>query len=145
MAGNLRNNNLAFQSAEAGLRAAEDVIEGWSSQFQAEGTTGFYSINQTPADPDSSNDYPWWHDWSEQNWIDNASSYSSTLKHKLSGGTLEAPRYVIEQLRSVDNNKSENTQAVSTDTLWPYRITSRGKGSDGRSIVMLQSTYIKRY
>jgi type IV pilus assembly protein PilX len=145
MAGNLRNSNLAFQSAESALRAAEDVIFSWNSETEPGGLTGFYSKNDAPADPDTSNGYPWWHDWTEQNWIDNAATYSGTLKHKHSGATLEAPRYVIEQLGAeVSNNRVMGTQSSgSHDAFWPYRITARGVGGDGRSVVMLQSTYLK--
>jgi type IV pilus assembly protein PilX len=117
MAGNSRDSNLAFQAAEAALRAGEAATAG---------TPTLYTDGQPI-------------DWTNAAVI----TYSGgTLE-----GISQAPVYTIEDLGSTSSDEEcspceGGTPPTSTGSRL-YRITARGTGGTTNAVVVLQSTYIR--
>jgi len=130
MAGNLEQRDVAFQLAEAGLRDAE----AW---LQNPALPVFNNTNGLYRPPDVS----LWGDGDTWNDVDNRRAYV--------GADLDAdfdlPLYYIEYMMDVDISGSDSLKfaAVPEDTPGMYRITSRGVSPNGRSVVILQSTFIR--
>lgn len=111
MAGNTRDRNLAFQSAEAALRAAEDDV--------LDNTTATLMDKLTDTPPDPLQDSGW----------DKEQTYSATPS-----GVVAPPVYVIELLADL------SSALEFTDTGGIYRVSSRAQGGTQDSIVVLQTT-----
>jgi type IV pilus assembly protein PilX len=114
MAGNLYDRNLAFQAAEAALRAGEaDAGAGLNIAFDAVGT----------AVPDVLAD--------DANWPAGAVEYDTDL-----AGLAVSPEYIIERQQPLP-------PLVADQPMQPplMRITARGTGRNGTSVVVLQSIY----
>lgn len=135
MAGNMRDADLAFQAAEAALRAAEDYIDGSiisTNNFDGDGSDGLY---------DNSDDRIWENiDWDG----DDSLAYSG-----FTNNVANPPRYVI-QLLSVTgaatdelnlDNQGQGTGAGEINT---FLVTARGTGGTDNAVVYLQSTWGKR-
>lgn len=131
MAGNVRDEQVAFQSAEIALRAAEVDIENLASTAGFNGTNGQYPKDSSlDISPDSSL-------WTGSN----SKVYSGTL-----GDEKSAPRYVIEELGS--QGKSDPViggygTSTGIGAVTSFRITARGTGISDNSVVILQSYYGK--
>ncbi|MCU0809885.1 MAG: PilX N-terminal domain-containing pilus assembly protein [Thiobacillaceae bacterium] len=127
MAGNARDRDLAFQSAEAALRAAELEITGATLQPFAAGTA------RTPRIADGTlNDY--WqttHDWPNQ----------SVAVGWQPEGTNEVPRYVIEELGVTAGGGTGGLGVGALNDEGVYRVTARGVGSSANTVVILQAVY----
>jgi type IV pilus assembly protein PilX len=132
MAGNVRDEQVAFQASEIALRDAEAFIEGIASTAGFNGTNGLYPQGSSlDISPDSAI------------WTGNNSAvYGGAL-----GDEKTPPRYVIEVLDTQGNNDvniggygdSSGVGAVAD-----FRITARGTGISNSSTVILQSYYGKR-
>lgn len=114
MAGNSRDYNLAFQAAEAALRAGEAATAGTPALY-----TGTQPVDWTNAA---------------------VTTYSGgTLT-----GVLHAPKYTIEALPSTigsgDCSPCEGGAPPPSSEAW-FRITARGTGGTDNSLVTLQSIY----
>ena len=131
MAGNARDHSLAFQAAETGLHDAEAVLRTASPIFN---TTGPYRVPLTnPTSPAT---------WGAYTWDDANSKQVATALDGISA--TDKPRYVVEELNSVsaaaltgsgiDVGSQQNVQVTI------YRVTSKGTGSTGKAVVILQST-----
>jgi type IV pilus assembly protein PilX len=142
IAGNMRERNLAFQSAESGLRAGETVVADYSARPIITSNNGLYNDTfLTPATSvlTFSND-----DWK------NTSKVSVTTLNL--AYVARQPSYVIEQTNPDvgDCAKSEgsgiDSQAMqTTGDCVPYRITARGFGGVVDSIKTLQTVYNRRF
>ena len=141
MAGNNRDQNIAFQSAEAALRAGEARIEAiWNSgngsiQAFCDGTAGLFHANgiagcdgggcatACPA-PDEE---------TASTWTDNSKSISVAT-----GSTLveNQPRYFITYV-----NYSDDGASPPVVTNYYFTITARGTGGQDTSQVVLRSYY----
>lgn len=122
MAGNNRDQQLAFLAAEAALRDAEHYLQG-TNIGPFDGNNGLYPSSDTTA-----ND---WH--TTTSWR----NYSGSL-----ASTNQPPKYFIKQFEDTagDTNLSlAADEAVTPDLL--YSITAQGYGSTANSQVILQSTY----
>lgn len=128
MTGNFRDRNLAFQSAEAALRDAEQYLRNTSIIPAFNGSNGLYQ----PA----SDGFDVWLD-SEIDWADTSSSvqYSSTISNVSS-----QPLYIIEELPPVADPTS-SLEAGTTLTSKFYRVTSYATGGTDSAVVILQSVY----
>jgi type IV pilus assembly protein PilX len=151
MAGNLRNQNIAFQAAESALREAEAFIDGSVGRFAAASSfkplkvTPPVSFNE-PADPP----YP-------PNCVtglcgatipDGTTTAAgqamklirlATTDKITANGTSEAshkPEYIIQFIGYEDRYGFPGTGYAM------FRITTRAWGGDINSVVQLQSTYI---
>ena len=133
MAGNLRDENLAFQSAESALRAAEVFTESVVSTNAFNDTGGLYS--KATADPD----YLAAATWSASR----SAAYSGTI-----AGVATQPRYIIKYVGADTSNRGAlniggygNQQAGSLNS---FRITARGTGGRDTTQVTLQEFYARR-
>lgn len=135
MAGNIKDRNLAFQSAEASLRVAEELINTNAACANFTGLNGCFE-DQNAIDPVST--------WTAAEWAAGSREADITL------AISNKPRYVIERLPATDSPVSAsagfsvefNSDSPSaTGTVRAYRITSTGYGGTGASEVILQSTY----
>lgn len=127
MAGNARSRDLAFQGAEAAVRAAEVVLSGASLPAFNGSKAGYYA----QLDNGASADY-----WkSTHNWAAQSVAYSGALT-----GVKEA-RFVIEALPASQKSGDDSLVAKALSGGEIYRITARGIGTDGTSTVILQTTF----
>ncbi len=127
MAGNLRDETLAFQAAEAALRSGEAFLEQVTIPV-FDGSDGLYHHASSPA-PDPIN-------WSE--WEADGRAADTFID-----GVASQPRYFIEQLVSVPlmGMGGSAQQSGSSLNANMFRIVARGVGGTQAAIVLLQSTY----
>lgn len=150
MSANMRDYNLAFQSAESALKNAEAwlVLQDILPVTSGDGSTIVW--NEDAADPDATDGKFWWDhanidaDW----WTEQDGGGDIAGKVALAGVADVAwqPVYVIEQYRTVTSGQSigigggENTVPRIF-----HRITARGAGVNANTTVRLQSTFVQSY
>jgi len=132
MTGNTQDRNIAFQAAEAGLRAGEGEAQVPVLPDFDVNANGFY----TPAAPGTD---PVWDtvDWSDADEV------------LLSDELADAPgmladasvSYVVEQLPRIATPGESLAADASVDEATFYRVTSRGVGVTGNAVVTLQTTF----
>lgn len=136
MAGNQYDRELAFQAAEAGLRAGERYLEAMSLDA-FDGTNGLYDVNTDsyyPPPDDINFDSSYWQ---------SSSTATRAMTASLPGydaGML--PRYYIvhtTRIAPITSKNTDPTHAIPPSNV--YRIVARGTGPDGKSPVVLQSFY----
>lgn len=128
MAGNARSRDLAFQGAEAAVRAAEAVLSAASLPAFNGSTAGYYAQLANGASVD------YWQN--THNWATQSVAFGGTLT-----GVMEA-RYAIEALPlSLGSGGNDSLVAKPLSGGEIYRITARGIGTDGTSRVILQTTF----
>lgn len=116
MAGNMYDRNLAFQAAEAALRAGEaDASAGTNIAYDV-------SVSSTAAPVGLEYD---------ANWPATAVDYTVTL-----AGLATAPEYIIERQRPLPPLEADQPMQPPL-----MRISARGTGRNGTSVVVLQSIY----
>ncbi len=138
MTRNLHDKNLAFQAAEAALRAAEqhiqDTVNG-TNTFDNNGSDGHYNRTDLRI-------------WENISWTANDSlaynGFSSAYQ------VSSPPRYVIQHLATtvdpidalnLTSGYGEGTGAGKVET---FLITARGTGGSDDSVVILQSSWGER-
>ena len=132
MAGNTRDRNVAFQSAESAVREAEDFIESVVSLGSFAGAGGLYGETNIP---------PLY--YSPATWSDPSQHIVATDTY----GSYEAPRYYIKHRTTVVGtegamNLSGYGDNKGTGDVSVFRITGRGTGSGPDSAeVILRSQY----
>ncbi len=131
MAYNITNYNMAFQSAEAALKEAEDWI-----MAQTTAQAAVTSCSLQPCIIEESTWQP--EDQSATWWAANSAQYSGSLS---SVNTM--PRYVIEYVKYVPDEAGIGSSQPSGT--YYYRITSRGTGSTDNSVSILQTMFARRY
>ncbi|WP_444908668.1 pilus assembly PilX family protein [Microbulbifer sp. TRSA005] len=134
MAGNMRDRQLAFQAAEAGLRIAEEDL---AVEIAKAVTTRFDGSNKGYKDElDGSSNTGYWltYDWSQTTVAD------ITLK-----GVKSKPVYLVERITEQVRNSGADGGAIdfnpSRGLKQYYRVTSRGVGGTDTAIVILQSNF----
>jgi len=134
MTGDFVQQELAFQAAEAGLRDAEAWLENTVVLPEFNNTNGLYQ----PA-PQLGFQNGIWANEAPANYI--------TYQGDDLGDPLPfpLPRYIIEYMAEVDvsGNDSIKFAPAAGDAPRIFRITSRGVGPNGRSTVILQTTFIR--
>lgn len=126
MAGNLRDETLAFQAAEAALREGEMFLQQITLPA-FNGTNGLYHHATSPA-PDPIT----WTGWSTS-----GRTIAATM-----AGLASQPRYIIEQLVTVPAEKGGSVQQSATAmTSNMYKVIARGVGGTDTAVVILQSDY----
>lgn len=127
MAGNLRSQNIAFQAAEAGLRAGQAAL---NSPVDPATGPGYFDIGVVPTGVISTDD------WKNYNWTGNAADPGLVYTG------VESVRYVIEKL-SLRTGTAGNDDlgygpqgGSSRDGL--YRVTARAVAA-GNAPIILQS------
>ncbi len=146
MAGNARSQDLAFQSAEAGLRAGERLIDNPALTAApvpcASGKCQVYELgvlteklNLTYSDQ-AFQPTTWWktHAW----------DYAESSE--ISGPEMASadPTFYIEELEEVPDSLSIPPTGPPPSRMY-YRVTSRGEGGTASSQVVLQSTFARRF
>ena len=145
MSGNTRNRQLAFQSAETAIRAAErkitdDVTNPTALFPDTQTTAGYYALGNGPA-PSQAIDSTWW----------TTSGNTSITYTETVQDIATAPKYTIEYI-------GETTQEEATDiniyggeentggqgSIHTFRITARGTGLTNNAVVVIQSYFGKR-
>jgi len=122
MAGNLHNQQLAFQAAEAGLRYCENALQGVVP------TGGTTPTSQAPATPNL---------WDvEANWAD-GSTVSVAVPISNDDGLAAQPRCMVEDV--ANSLELDPTEIKKDESLQAYRITARGVGGTENAVVLLQS------
>lgn len=118
MAGNMRNKSIAFQNAEAALRAAEGFLSNTANLPIFNNTNGRYSINGTPPGVN-----------------DNWANFSSVSYAGASNEANSPPQYVIQRMPDTGGSLTEFQESQI------YRITSRAVGGSDNAVVVVQSIY----
>ncbi len=145
MASNSRDQNLAFQSAEAALRAGEARIQSIVTLAAFNGANGLLGTNN--ASPVFN---------SAATWI-NANSFvlatgGNALPTEVAlGGIQTQPRYFIKRLSTGPDNSggSINVGGYGSSTaggaISYFTVTSRGTGGQDSSQIYLRSYFGKRF
>lgn len=128
MAGNMRDQDLAFQAAEAALRDGEAFLQT-PILPSFDGTNG----NYMPVDP-SAGEAPLWEkvDWSD-------ASKVHTYNGPSLSGVASKPEYVVEEMPSTASGGSLASDTPGIHEM--YRVTARAEGGSKTAVVILQSTY----
>lgn len=124
MAGNLRDNNLAFQSAESALRDGEGVLQQATIPV-FDNTDGLLTLQSGSARASYWNAYDW----------DGNSRTAPAI-----AGTAEVPRYVIEELPPVPA-EGDSLRFGALPDVGFYRVTARAVGGSTDAVSILQATY----
>ena len=134
MSGNYRDNQLAFESAEAALRAGEAALNVFLSPPEATSNAANGIWTFTSIDSDDYLDSTWW-------------STNGNVVNKMGTKTLSPPAmYVIQEHQRVrDSDKLSVGSNVEPERLYFYRIIARGVGPSGSAEVLLQSTYTRLF
>lgn len=126
MAGNMREQEQAFQSAEAVLRSGETFLRTTPILPAFTGTAGLYP-QADPAVPRWSQPATWGGDGSRP--------YTGPVAE---GATT--PRFIVEQLPYEADSLASDEELTSSGM---YRVIARGTGSLGRAVVVLESTCLQ--
>lgn len=127
MAGNSRDRDLAFQSAELALRAGEAVLSGAVLPAFATGTP--YTPRIAAG---AQRDY--WidtHDWGT----------AAAAVAAAPANTAAAPRFVIEQLNVTSGAGGGGLGFGALSESGVYRVTARGVGQSANTVVILQAVF----
>ena len=143
MAGNMQDQNAAFQAAETSLQAAENwlLAQRFWPATSDDGSTTVWVRDAT--DPDDADSVYWWQDADRDDtawWEDNAIAVDGV------DGVSTQPRYVIEELSEISTGQSIaiGTGQESRVRVF-HRVTARGTGVGESAVVQLQSTFVKSY
>ena len=147
-------NNLAFESAELALREAESYlngvavgpfnnsIRGLHPAFENGSNAVFWRVRpvsvSNPACPGSGTVTAF--NWLQTGAGDRCSAIDLPVA-KMLPGTVEAPKYVIEELADVPKPGSSVKAGTALDSTKVFRITARGVGGQASTVVILQSTF----
>jgi len=135
MSGNMRNNNVAFQASESGLRDAENWLTTQVKEPIVFGscpdntTCDVWALNTNSNLANQNNDW----------WEDNGRAYTS-------GDIKEAktnPRHIIEYTSFVDDSLTRGLSVPTGKNI--YRATASGTGGSGNEQAIVQSTLSKRF
>jgi type IV pilus assembly protein PilX len=134
MAGNTRDLNLGFQSAEAALRVAEKWLLDTDVLPEFNDAAGFYQVNSA-ARPVWDGTY-------------SAGGGAVTLITDL--GTARNPQYYIERLTSIRPAGTSTETGAPAEDIHYFRVTAVGYGlakddaNDPLAAVVLRSVYRSR-
>lgn len=127
MAGNLRDRNIAFQSAEAALREGEAFLSQ-PALPAFDGSNGLLTHQPLGGLP------MFWRDsW---DWENNSRTGAPVA------GTVAAPRFVIERLPAIPA-MGDSARFGPISGTEAYRITARAEGGSPDAVVILQVNYIR--
>ena len=140
MTGNMRDHNLAFQSAESALRLGEEVLNKPTITVPFDNTTvGYYTDLMLPAAT-----YTRPITWTKAQW----EARSVQLPASTLSNVTEQPRYVLEKLTvpvvaaTQGGGIDSESKDKSPDAIY-FRVTARGLGGTADSEVIVQSTFVR--
>lgn len=126
MSGNTRDRDMALQSAEAALRAGEQVVTGATLPAFATGTALTPRIASGTLSTYWQSTHPW------------ATQSVSTWQP---AGTNAAPQYVIEEMGATAGGGGGGLGVGALSDSGVYRVTARGVGRNANTVVILQAVY----
>ena len=133
MAGNTKDSLVALQTAEAALRAAENLLASGTlslANFDTNGTDGLY---------DNANDDL----WSTLSWNNTDSREHTAFNKPVNVGVR--PRFIIQRIAATqvapDLVLQNYGEGQAGQTVQLFRITARGTGSSDNTEVVLQSIF----
>ena len=126
MARNARDRDLAFQAAEAALRAGEAELTGAVPPAMAVGTARSTRITNGSLREYWINTHPWG---------------SQSIVSWQPAGTSAPPRYVIELMSTGAGTGGGSLALAPLTDQGVYRVTARGIGSSANTVVILQAIY----
>ena len=150
MSGNLSDQNTAFDAAEAALRDGERHVESWTVIRPDAATTATASevyarfVIACLEEDGCPFDTGVWGNYTNLGW---SGATTSGLAQTYGGGQLSStapPLYIIEEKRYIASDAGYRSQ-VRRSGITLYRITARGSGLSPNSVIILQSTYGKRF
>lgn len=137
MAGNSKDQNLAFQTAEAAIRAGEANIEAVVAIAAFNGTNGLYGINNTTYNVTSSSA------WTTGNSAEFNSGFSDIKTQ---------PRYFIKHISTTDDTSAGASvniggygESTAGTAVSYFTVTAKGTGGRDSSQIFLQTHYGKRF
>lgn len=138
MAGNMKDQTIAFQSAESAARFGESQLRLMIERPIAE-TTG---SNDADVDvwPLGSNDYA----TATQAWWTATAEEYGTWSVKDLGQTAADPRYIVEYRTQIEDDLSSESMGVSNPPQ-VYDVYGSGTGQTLNARTVVQSTYIRRF
>ena len=135
MAGNLREADIGFNAAEAGLSNAESFVAATTSKnVFTDPSAGLYAKNDD--DPDY---------YKDVTWIASKNA-TTTLPH-----VTDQPKYIAKFLGDRSQNEAAALNiggygsGLPGKTVSNFRITSKGVGQTSNSVRLVQSYYGKEY
>ena len=132
MTGNTQDRNIAFQAAEAGLRAGEDEAQVPVLPAFDANEGGLYVAAAAGAPPV----------WDGVDWTDADQVKVSEELADAPGALADAEvSYLVEQLPRVATPGESLASDTSVDEATFYRVTSHGVGVGGNATVTLQTTF----
>ncbi len=142
MSSNMRDYNLAFQSAESALKNAEAwlVTQTTLPVVSSDGSTTVWS--EDSMDPSATDGKYWWdHGNIDAAWWNaNGDAIAGVAD------VAAQPVYVIEQYRTVTSGNSLGIGGGATPQSRTFhRITARGVGVNANTAVRLQATFVQSY
>lgn len=126
MAGNLRDNNLAFQAAEAALRAGEEFLQQ-AVLPPFTGANGLLPVQEEAGRAEFWNQDSLWGD-------------ANALPSDAIEGVVAPPRFIIEELPALPA-EGGSVRFGALPEIGFYRVTARGFGGTSDAVVILQTTY----
>ena len=138
MAGNAHDHNMAFQSAESGLRDAGEWLTGLAGRPlpDAGGASG---INPAGSVAINSGDYAF--DWAAYGMDYGANTSNSAADFPYNAAV---PKYVVEETAFVPDSLNPESMAQGAGRYY-YTVSAIGYGGTGSSEAVLQAVYEKRY
>jgi type IV pilus assembly protein PilX len=144
MAGNLRDQNLSFQAAEAALKDGERYIDSWGGTPPAATSSG---TNSGVYSRDEFGLYEYTAFDTTNLWSNAvATTYGADTGVAISNlGDVQAlPMYIIEEEDFVAKDASFKAQ-TQREGAYYYRVTSRGVGASSNAVTLLQTTVARRF
>ncbi len=138
MAGNLRDQNLSFQAAEAALRDGERYISSWSGEPLATSTGSNNGVFLANTFGDFS-----YAAYNTSVWGQAAIYGANTSALPLDGVDAD-PVYLIEEYDFVPKDASYES-LIKRKGKFFYRITARGVGASSSAVTMVQATSAIRF
>lgn len=136
MSGNNKEHNVAFQTAEATLRNAEAYLDSLTTLGDFNNTQAGF-LSEATADPDY---------LAKLTWNTTNSAAGTTIS-----GVATIPRYIIKHVGEQGDSINEGLsvggygESLAGSAITLFRVTSYSAGNTGKSRVILQSYYGKRF
>lgn len=137
MAGNMRDKNVALQSAEAALEDGESWL-ALLGTIPAENT----ACGSPPCDVWALNVLPNLSSQTQSWWVSNGREYGVVATKDLSDVTTD-PYYIIEAQSFVPDSLDMGQNPPTGKSI--YRVTAHGTGGSDDSQSILQTTFVKRF
>jgi type IV pilus assembly protein PilX len=144
MAGNLRDQNLSFQAAEAALQDGERYIDGWGgtppTATSSGDNNGVYSTDEFGLYERTAFDTT--NVWNNAV----ATTYGADTAIAISdlGDVQALPMYIIEEEDFIAKDASFKAQ-TQREGAYYYRVTARGVGASSNAVTLLQTTVARRF